>query len=342
VKACDFIKDARRERGHEGAPGIMPPAIASDMKTGIQAVWSDGWNYKGLATAVKLLKRINHPRADEFAKEVNEYRTAFANAIRRTSSHIPPWTDLKGKKHAFAPMATYGDVRGELRDECYLDSGPLFLVFAGLLDANDELMRSALLWFREGPQTQFYRRDSNCHQVACLDHEMSSGEPCYSWNVFHSHQLGDRLKFLEGMYSLFAGCVSRKTFTMCENRGGIYGMTPALLPVYLARLSVIDDQLKEGELHLLRLVPLAWLRSDRATEFKEMPTEFGPVTLEFKLSSDERTLRVSFGPRFRITPKRIVFHIPPKEGLRRITLNGRGLGWDGKKHSVVFGLWRPR
>ena len=104
----------------------------------------------------------------------------------------------------------------------------------------DELMRSALRWFREGPPTKVYRYNSECWQLPSLRHEMSSCEPCYSWNVFHSHQLGDRAKYLEGMYSLFTGMISRRTYTACETRGGVHGTIFGALPVYLARLAVID------------------------------------------------------------------------------------------------------
>ena len=128
------------------------------------------------------------------------------------------------------------------------------------MDAGDDLMRSALLWFREGPPTRFYRPESDWAQLPSLRHEMATSEPCYSWNLFHSWQLGDRLRFLEGMYSLFAGAYSRQTYTVCETRGGITGCTHWLPSVLLARLAVIDDQIAEGELHLLRLMPLAWLK----------------------------------------------------------------------------------
>ena len=55
------------------------------------------------------------------------------------------------------------------------------------------------------------------------------------------------------MYSLFAGASSRQTYTVCETRGGITGVTPCLPGVWLARLAVIDDQIRDDELHLLRL-----------------------------------------------------------------------------------------
>jgi hypothetical protein len=174
--------------------------------------------------------------------------------------------------------------------------------------------------------------------VPCLHHELSSCEPCYSWNFFHSWQLGDRLKFLEGMYSLFAGAYSRQTYSGCETRHGITAICPASPTPYLARLAVIDDQIKEGELHLLRLAPLAWLRTDATATFENMPTEFGPVSLTAKLAPDGKELRVTFADRFRITPTRIMLHVPPVEGLKRITLNGWPLKWDGRQSCVPIRL----
>ena len=88
---------------------------------------------------------------------------------------------------------------------------------------------------------------------------------------------------LEGMYSLFAGASSRQTYTVCETRGGITGVTPCLPSVWLARLAVIDDQIRDEELHLLRLVPLVWLRTDHPMRFENIPTEFGPVSLTAQL-----------------------------------------------------------
>ncbi len=132
---------------------------------------------------------------------------------------------------------------------------------------------------------------------------MSSCEPCYSWVFFHSWQLGDRAEFLEGMYSLFAGASSRQTYTVCETRGGITGLTPCLPDVWLLRLAVIDDQIREDELHLLRLVPLAWLRSDKEARFENMPTEFGVVSLTAKLDPAGRELRVTFCPEIQDRPE---------------------------------------
>lgn len=323
VKSCDWIKEARAMTGHGGYEGVLPPAVATDKRTRIQALWSVGWNYKGLTAAVRLLKRLDHPRAAEFAEEAKAYREAFLAALRDKCSKMPTWTDRKGKRRTLVPTALAGEDKEETRHAFYLDTGPLFLVFAGLMEADDPLMEDVRAWLRDGPQTRLYRRDSNCWQVPVLDHEMSSCEPCYSWNVFHSWQLGDRPRFLEGMYSLFAGALSRQTWTSCETRGGITGTVFASpLAIYLARLAVIDDQLREGELHLLRLVPLAWLKAGDRCRFDHLPTEFGPVTLHTRVSRDGTALSLDWRPAFRAPPRKVVLHVPPLPGLESVRVNG--------------------
>ena len=324
VKACEFIKDARRIRNHGGVQGLMPPAVCTDHETEIQAVWSDGWMFKGLTAAVKVLRRAGHERAAEFEAEAIDYRRTFVKALREKCRTMPRWKDKNGRRHVLVPTALHGDEPRELRHAFYLDTGPLFLVYAGLLRASDPIMRDALLWFREGPQTASARRDSAHHQMSYLDHEISSCEPCCSWNIFHSHQLGDRQRYLEGMYSLFAGAISRQTFISCESRGGITGnIFSAPLATYLARLAVIDDRIKDDELHLLRLMPLAWLRRGEEAVFERMPTVYGPVSLNTRMSRNGKTLAVDFKPEFHTPPRRVLVHRPPLENLERVRVTGQ-------------------
>ena len=337
LKACEFIKDARRMEGHGGVAGIMPPGVASDARTQLQGVWTDGWNYKGLSTAVKLLEQTNHARAAEFAAEARAYREAFTKALRQKTATMPTWKDASGRTHHLVPVALSGETKEETRDAFYLDTGPLFLVFAGLLDAGDEMMQSTLLWFREGPPAKAYRYDSNAFQVPSLVHEISSCEPCYSWNLFHPHQTGDRARFIEGMYSEFAGGMSRQTFTVCETRGGITGVTPCLPSFHGVRLAVLDDQVAPQELHLLRLVPLAWLTKERKLVFGNAPTIFGRVNLSAKLDQTGKGLELTWVAKYRTTPRRVVLHVPPLRGLERITLNGKALTWDGRARTISVG-----
>ncbi len=326
LNSCDWIKSNRARTGHGGYEGVLPAAVATDAGTKIQAVWSVGWNYLGLTSAVMVLEWIGHPRAAEFAAEARDYREAYIKALRDKCRKMPTWKDSEGRTRRFVPTALTGDDPSESRHAFYLDAGPLFNVFAGLLPASDPLMQDALAWFREGPQQRFYRRESNCWQVPVLDHEMSSCEPCYSWNIYHSWQLGDREKFLEGMYSIFAGGVSQQTQISCETRGGITGTVfAAPLAIHLARLAVIDDEVEAGELHLLRLMPLAWLKPGAEGIFDAVPTIFGPVTLRTKVTKDGQTLAVTYKAKFRSAPGKVLLHLPPMPGLKTVMVNGKKL-----------------
>ena len=326
VKACEFIRDSIAMKDHGGIEGVLPPAVATDRGMFVQAVWTDGWNYNGLAAAVRLMRRCGHPRADEFAEVAESYKDAFTEAFRKAAAKTPQWTDSAGRKHHYIPAFLSAPPRDKLgrafyQHPFYLDTGPMFLVYAGLMDTGDPLMKESVTFFRNGPHTFDLHGDYDRSPV--LAHEMSSCEPCSSWNVFHSHALGERERFLEGMYSLFAGGMSRQTSISSETRGGISGTVfTAPLAIWLMRLAVVDDQIEPNELHLLRMVPLAWLRADRKTRFERIPTQFGPISLRFRLTDSARGLEVSFFPRFRHAPRRVVLHIPPLSTLQYVIVNG--------------------
>ena len=323
VKACEWVVCACAIRGHGGVEGLPPAAVATDRRTSIQAAWSLGWIYKGITAAIRLLRRTDHPRAAEFAEFARDYRETFVKAYEIACWNAPTWTGADGRRRCLPPTALSGDAKDETRHPFYLDTGPLFLVFSGLLGAEDAAMEGARLWFREGPPRRFYRRDANFIQIGALEHEMSSAEPCYSWNVFHSWQQGYRDLFLEGMYSLFAGAVSRKTFISCETRGGITGnVFAAPLAIWLARLSVVDDEIEEGALHLLRLMPAAWLGARQTAAFEAMPTAYGPVSLRTQVSEMGDSLDVAFSPSFRFQSPKVMLHVPPLTGLKCISVNG--------------------
>ena len=106
-------------------------------------------------------------------------------------------------------------------------------------------------------------------------------------------------------------------FRSCETRGGISAVVGAGQYLYLARLAVIDDVIRPDELHLLRLVPNAWLTR---SEFVAVPTIFGPVTLRTRVAKDGKTLDVEFLPKFRHAPKQGVLHVP---AIRTLKVNGK-------------------
>ena len=151
--------------------------------------------------------------------------------------------------------------------------------------------------------------------------------------MFHNWKKGDREHYLEGMYSLLVGSISQKTFISCEHRHIVQGnMFSYPTAFYFAKLSVIDDQIEPGSLHLLRFCPLAWVRSDKPSRWLRMPTEFGPIDLELQLSEDGKTLEISFShdwgtpaesDGFHGAPAAVTLHVPPVPGLKTVRVNGK-------------------
>lgn len=324
IKACDFIKDSCAITEHEGVKGLMPPANATDTALPTQAVWSHAWIYKGLATTVELLKKTHHARAGEFESFAAAFRTTFDAAFRRAAADQPQWTDPQGRSFPVLPMNLVPAPTRHIYDDAFLlDGGPLVLPWAGLMDAADPLMVSFADFFRVGPNTKLRGPRSNALSRPVLTHELSTCEPCYSWNIVNSWRTGDRARFLEGMYGLFTGAISPQVYTSCEHRHGMYGnMFATPLLTWCMRQAVLDDQLEPGHLHLLRLCPLAWISRAEETVFEAMPTQYGPVSLSWRLSENGKTLKVRFTPSWRDKPGHITLHVPPVDGLETVELGG--------------------
>ena len=134
LAACQWVYDQRRHTDHPGVTGILPPAIATDEKQPDQYIWNDGWVYKGLTTAIKVLKSINHPEAANWANEAAEYKVRFNEVFSEVCKQMPAWKADDGTERRLIPTKITGDTTEILRHAFYLDTGPLFLAFSGLVD----------------------------------------------------------------------------------------------------------------------------------------------------------------------------------------------------------------
>lgn len=329
IKACEFIKDMSSKTNHDGVHGLLPPAVATDEEIPMQALWNLVWNYKGLTSAVQLLKKIGHPSAESFSDFAAGFKRLFVQTYTSLAERGQYWTDAEGKKRHKPPtvMSLEAPPHHIFSDAFYLDTGPMALVWAGLMDADDPIMSDTVAFFRNGPNERLMGMTPHALWRPYLIHEMSTCEPCYSWNMIHSWQLNDRQHFFEGMYSLYMGALSQNTYISCEHRHGIQGnlfATP--LAFYLSRLAVIDDQLTSNELHLLRLCPLAWISTNEETVFEQMPTRFGKVGISFRKTENQENLIVKLTVQFNEQPRRILLHVPPVPGLKKVILNGRTYG----------------
>ncbi|WP_154674194.1 hypothetical protein [Nakamurella lactea] len=323
VKACDFIVQACAMTNHNGVKGLMPPGFATDETIDTQGVNIQCFTYKGLTSAIALLRRVRHPRAHEFAAFAARFRSVYQQALRDMAQGARTWTDATGLKQPVL-QPSFTDEATPWEGMTRYDTGPLMSVWAGLMPASDPLMVSFLDFFRSGPDVALFdEAHHNALDRVILQHEVGSGEPCYSWSMMHNWQLGDRVRYLEGMYGLVTGALSQDTFISCEHRNAIYGNLFAHpLIVWSLRHAVVDDDIDPDRLHLLRMCPQGWV-TDSQTRFDRMPTRFGPIDLRIQRSADGRTVDLTVHGSWHHRPAGITVHTAALAGARRLRVNGK-------------------
>lgn len=337
VKACAFVKDVCALTGHRGIPGLPPPGVATDEGTEVVSVWTVGWFYKGLTSAVKLLKKLNHPRAAEFQQEADRFKSVFLQAFTSYNATQPTWLHPDGKRYPVY-SENMQDVSAHPFGEIpRLDTGPMFLVYAGLMAGSDARMQKFADYFRYGPNVAHWGNGSRKNPLdrPILEREISSCEPIYSWNLWISWAIGDRARFLEGMYSLLAGGHSVQTYTPFEHRHGMSSCQGTNGSAFwMMRHAVIDDEIVDGELHLLRICPQPWIAAEQ-TVFQNVPTYYGPVDLKFSRASDG-ALELTFAARWREKPRSVVLHFPVEAGITTARVNGSPVT-RGPNNTAIIG-----
>ena len=64
-----------------------------------------------------------------------------------------------------------------------------------------------------------------------------------------------------------------------------------------------------NDLHLFEGLPAVWAKPGGVNRLKNMPTEFGPTSLELRISEDGRTARLRVDPPTRTQPEHIFLHL---------------------------------
>ncbi len=154
-----WIADERKHTRLQDGPygGLMPAARGFDGGNDNEhLVWVDAWMYRALASITEVLKSIHFKDAEMWARERDDYRSAFQAAFQSRIEHTTRWSDRSG--HLF-PFIPWSFEQTDPRDIhiFYLDCGPMFLGVAGMLDPGDSSMSLAIKWLNEGSRCRLGR-----------------------------------------------------------------------------------------------------------------------------------------------------------------------------------------
>ena len=61
-------------------------------------------------------------------------------------------------------------------------------------------------------------------------------------------------------------------------------------------------------------MPAAWTKAGGVNRLKNMPTEFGPLSLEVRIAEDGRTAHLRLDPPTRTPPEHVYLHLGPWAG----------------------------
>jgi hypothetical protein len=324
----DGLEWIAREREHTrmiggiGA-GLMPAGRATDADRQANFVWSDAWIYRGLDGVCRVLRSINHKDTARWEAERNDYKVSFQKAFRQVIQNSIRWTDASGKSIPFVPYELSQQDANSLHP-FYLDTGPMILGVAGLVEPGDESMTWAMRWLTEGPDSRSHNPDwSDFFDRPSLPFEMSSCEPCYSWNIPLRFLRNEKAKYLEGFYSLCAGSVSRKFRGGSETRDGVQWLPVmnSVINIHLRNMLVFEDEPARG-LHLLRNSPGAWLEPVKKVCVERAETYFGPISYTVETLDNKILASVQSPEREPVEWIRMHLSLPQARKVLRATVNG--------------------
>ena len=129
LDAFDWVSVQRRrtmreENGERVAHwGLLPPASAHDWLAG-STIFNDAFCIYGMAEVVRMLAEIDHPRAAEMQRELNDYRECLRRNYAAARDRARPLPLADGRAIPYVPRVIQ-ELNWERIDWTYSGYGPL-------------------------------------------------------------------------------------------------------------------------------------------------------------------------------------------------------------------------
>jgi len=330
LDACDWTAEQRRRtmREEDGRPvahyGLLPAASAHDWLSG-NAVFNDAFCIYGLAESVRLLREIGHPRAEEWAAELADYRACFRARLAEARDRARPVPMPDGTMLPYVPRDIY-ELDWANIDWTYTGYSPLRAGAWGALDPDDELVDQALAFVErgmpkgEGPYFSAPTANADTADRNWADISDPSAERHYLWRHYVEYETmwpiggplflarDDLPRFFEWLFNNLAVVVHRDFRVGVESLDGV----PSCAPGDGERWQLIRNMLinerggydgSQQSLWLCQAIPRSWLRPGDRITVKDMPTRFGGrVGLDVHVAEDGRAMRVEVDTDLAIAP----------------------------------------
>jgi hypothetical protein len=301
-KGLEYVRLLRRKADDPKAPTyrLMPEGFSDGGLGGINPEYTNVyWSLVGMKAAADAAEWLGRgEQAESWRREYDDYLATFRKAAERDAR-----TDAHGNRYVPISMRPDSKLSPQKAQWAFLHA-----VFPGkLFAANDPLVTGNMAMLRAA-EAEGLVRDTGW---------VASG----LWNYFGSFYghgwlwVGQGQKAAQTLYD-FGNHASpllvwrEEQMPVGEGPANCGDMPHNWASAEFIRLVRHLLVLERGdELHLLEGLPKAWLRPGKCVRVREALTEFGPVSLELRVSEDGRKATLRLAPPVRNPAKRIVLHL---------------------------------
>ena len=354
--AAQRRRTMREENGRKVAHwGLLPAASAHDWLTG-NTIFNDAFCIFGMIEVVRMLREIAHPRTEELARELNEYRLCLRDRYREARDRARLLPLPNGSQIPYVPRDVY-ELDWAKTDWTYTTFGPLRAGAWGALDPHDELVNQTLAFLEAGmPKGEgFYFEDWSTERKIAnpfgqptadenfRDVDDPEADRHFMWRHYVEYetmwpigfdlflQRDDLPRFFEWFFHNLSVVIHKDFRVGVESLDGVPSCAPgdgerwrAIRDMFVNERGGYDGS--QQSLWLLQAIPRCWLKPGDRLAVKQMGTHFGgQVDLEAEVAKDGNSLNVQAKLNLVVLPTEIRMRLRSGNGRRLASarVNGR-------------------
>ena len=351
LDGCDWLAAQRRrtmrtENGQRVAHwGLLPAASAHDWLSG-NAVFNDAFCIYGMTEVVRLLREIGHPRAEELARELADYRACLHDRLVEARDRAQPIPQADGTMLPYVPRDIYElDWRG--LDWTYTGYSPLRAGAWGALEPDDELVDQSFAFLEngmprgEGPYFSAHTANPDTADANWADISDPNAPRHYLWRHYVEYETmwpvggplflarDDLPRFFEWLFNNLAVVLHHDFRVGVESLDGVPSCAPGdgerwqlIRSMFVNERGGYDGS--EQALWLCQALPRCWLQPGAHLSVRDMGTRFGGrADLDIRVAKDG-AVTVSADLDLKVQPTEVRLRLRSGDGrpLRSATVNG--------------------
>jgi hypothetical protein len=315
LKALDWcLAEIERNRQRPGpSSGLVRAPLNDGTGEGVWA-FNQAYMYAALDMFGRVLKQIDHPRAQECLAAARDFKQAIERGFGAATMRSPL---VQLRDHTWTPYVPCEATRsGRLYEQWYptdVDTGALHLSRLEALDPAGALTTCLL---------------SDHEDNLFLGGWGMANEPVYNQQATAYLLRDDPKAAIRDFYSMMACAFSHSVFEPVEHRwawGQYFGPPSTDGAWFELYRNMLIHELDDGSLLLLQATPRKWLEDGKRIEVQRAPTCYGRLSMKVESHAASGSITVEIDVPDREVPRVLFVRLrhPQAKPIRAATVNGK-------------------